>query len=51
MRSRFHLDDDTIWYLCGYTEDDQLIISPINPWKDYERAISQRVYMCASHFR
>lgn len=51
MHSRFQMGDGPILYLCGYTEDDHLIVSPLNPWEDYERAISERFYLCASRFR
>lgn len=38
-------------YLIGYTEDDKLILSDVNPCLDYEQAIEQRQYLCASHLR
>lgn len=40
------------YWVFGYTEDNKLIISKINPSEDYENAIKQknRKYICISHF-
>lgn len=38
-------------YLCGYTEDDRLILSEIDPAVDYDAALAQRTYLCAEHLR
>jgi len=38
-------------YLVGYTENDQLILSLIDPGKDYDRALEEKIYVCAEHFR
>jgi hypothetical protein len=38
-------------YVIGYTEDDKLIFSFVDPCKDYNRASKERHYICASHFR
>lgn len=39
------------WHLIGYTEDDMLIITPVNPGEDYDAAKEQRQRACASHYR
>jgi len=41
----------TVFYLLGYTEDDRLIVSPISPFDDYDRAMEERTYVCAEHLR
>lgn len=38
-------------FLCGYTEGDQLIVSPVNPNVDYEGAYAKRTRLCVSHVR
>jgi hypothetical protein len=40
-----------ILYLIGYTENDMLIVSPVNPSKNYDEAISAKRHICASHLR
>lgn len=41
----------TVLYILGHREDDVLIMSPHDPGKDAERAISTRVYVCAQGLR
>ena len=43
-------DGEMMW-LIGYTERDQLILSPIHPSADYDKALASRVVVCASHYR
>lgn len=43
--------DDAFYYLVGYTEDDTLIITHINPDDHYDEAVKNRKYVCADHFR
>lgn len=40
-------------HLCGYTENDMLIFSTVDPRIDYERCLrpENKRYICASHFR
>ncbi len=38
-------------YLIGWTEGDELILSSIDPFADYEGATAAREYLCASHVR
>lgn len=40
-----------MYFVFGYTEDDRLVISAIDPHKDYEGALANRKYVCASHLR
>ena len=40
-----------IYYLIGYTENDMLIISNVNPWENYDQAYAARCHICAEHFR
>lgn len=40
-----------ILFIIGYTEDDAIVLTPINPSDDYESACAQRVHVCASHYR
>jgi hypothetical protein len=43
-----------MYYLLGYTEQDVLILTPINPTTDdehYERAMKEQIFVCADHFR
>lgn len=39
------------WYLVGWTENDSLIVSRVDPRRDYEGAMNSKQYLCASHFR
>lgn len=39
------------FYLIGYTEEDMLIFSEINPREDFDGAQENKVYVCAEHFR
>jgi len=43
--------DGEILYLVGYNEGDMLIMSPINPFDDYDGALANKKYICASHLR
>lgn len=43
--------DGVSHHILGYTEDDTLILSPVNPGVDYDSAMSNRVYLCAQHLR
>ena len=43
--------DGHVHYLMGYTEGDELIISPINPFDDYGAAHKERMILCAEHLR
>lgn len=50
LGSVFNVKDTTL-YLVGYTEDEMLIVSEINPSVDYEGATANKKYLCADHFR
>jgi hypothetical protein len=41
----------TVMHLIGYTEADRLIVTPLNPRKDFAAAVAAQEYVCASHFR
>jgi hypothetical protein len=41
----------TLYYVLGYTEDDRLIVSTINPFEDYDRAFESATHFCAEHAR
>ena len=43
--------DGHVHYLMGYTEGDELIISPISPFDDYDAAYKERMILCAEHLR
>lgn len=45
------VDDGPLLYLVGYTEDDRLIMSEVNPGDDYHGALANKVYLCAAHAR
>lgn len=51
MGTVFEVEDGHQIYLMGYTEKDELIVSPINPFENYKRAMFWRKTMCAKHFR
>jgi hypothetical protein len=38
-------------HLLGYNESDMLILSPIDPYEDYDGANENAVYLCAEHIR
>lgn len=40
-----------VHYLIGYTEDDMLIVSHINPSFSHDGAMRVKKYVCAEHFR
>ena len=48
--SVFSIDDEKHW-LIGWTEDDQLIVSPVNPQSDYDGSRHAKKLVCAEHFR
>ncbi len=50
LGSVFNVKDTTL-YLLGYTENDMLIVSEVNPSVDYEGANENKKYLCAGHFR
>lgn len=45
----FDLDGE-LHYLLGYTENDMLIVSLIDPSEDYDGANENKRYVCAKHF-
>ncbi|HEX4605380.1 MAG TPA: hypothetical protein VH724_15375, partial [Candidatus Angelobacter sp.] len=51
LNTSFQIEDGDKWYLVGYTEDDKLIVSRFDPFKEYTRAMEDRSYICASHIR
>jgi hypothetical protein len=38
-------------YLIGYTEGDEVVISPISPFEDFDAAYKERMILCAEHLR
>lgn len=49
--SVFQVDGKPPLYLLGWTEEDTIIVSEIDPCEDYEAAHEAKQYLCASHFR
>lgn len=43
--------DPVEFYLIGYTEDDSLLVSPVDPIEDYAMAMLMKRTLCAGHFR
>lgn len=43
--------EGTPHHIIGYTEDDKLIISAFDPKDDYDKAVHERLYVCAEHCR
>ena len=43
--------EEGLLYLIGYTEGDELLMSPVDPREDYDSALEEKVYICASHLR
>lgn len=39
------------YWVIGYTEGDELVLSPIDPRVDWDRAMDERIRVCARHFR
>jgi hypothetical protein len=38
-------------HVMGWTEGDDLLVSPVDPYFDYDRAYATRQRLCASHAR
>lgn len=51
LGSEFDTGGGKIMHLIGYTENDTLIVSPIDPSGDVDAAMECREYLCAEHFR
>ena len=52
--SRVQVEGDEnaeMWWVVGYSEGDNLLISPVSPYDDYHGAVSSLVPVCASHYR
>jgi hypothetical protein len=45
------LSKDRQYFVIGWTEDDHLIISHIDPFLDYDEGLNNRQYLCAAHLR
>jgi hypothetical protein len=43
--------DGVTHYVMGYGDGGILILTPVDPMRDYDRAMDERVHVCASHFR
>ncbi len=43
--------EGTVHHLLGYNEGEMLILSPIDPYLDYDGANESKVYLCAQHIR
>jgi MoxR-like ATPase len=39
------------WFIVGYADGDVLLISPVNPYVDYESSVALRQRVCAEHYR
>lgn len=42
---------DVVLHVIGYTEADQVIVSPVWAADDYEESLAQKQVLCASHLR
>lgn len=43
---------DDQWWIIGYTEDDMLVIAPMDPrTANYAEMMDARQHVCAEHFR
>jgi hypothetical protein len=40
-----------LFFVIDYTEDDSLVVSPVDPSEDYDTAYKMRQYICAAHLR
>ena len=38
------------YWLLGFTEGQDLIVSQVNPSEDYDGALASREHVCADHF-
>lgn len=47
----FHPKTNARIYLVGYNEQDMLIVSDLDPIRDWEAAQATKYYVCAAHFR
>lgn len=45
------LVNNQVHYVIGWTENDKLILSPVNPVLEFKRAQDEKIYICAKHFR
>ena len=45
------LVDGVMLRVFGYTEDDMLIVSRVNPVEDYDGAMEAKELLCAKHLR
>ena len=50
LGSHWHVAGQVL-YLLGYTEDDCLLVSPIDPAVDYQGALITKEYLHAAHVR
>ncbi len=51
LRSSLFVIGGVRHYLLGYTESDELILTPFSPAKQWEKAQENKIYVCAGHFR
>lgn len=45
----YEVEGKTHW-LIGYTENNMLILSPVDPGIDYDGSFAARIYVCAKHY-
>lgn len=45
------IHDEKRLYLLGYTENDSLVVSEVDPFDDYDGARESQSYLCADHVR
>lgn len=50
IETTVEIDGEKHWVM-GWTEGDQLIITPVDPVEDYDGAFEARTYLCAGHLR
>lgn len=51
LGSKFIVPGKGTCHLLGYTENDMLILSPIDPTEYYDLAHLRKFYLCAEHLR
>jgi hypothetical protein len=39
------------WFVFGWGEHDTVLLTPVSPSKDYQRANAEKVHVCAQHLR
>ena len=51
LLTEIEMPDGVTMLVIGWTENDSLVISSIDPRTDYDAAYAERTYLCAAHLR